>query len=698
MFQRAAADLPPPRSKPRAPVDPSLGKWEKHTKGIASKLMQKMGFSGRLGSNESGVSKTVEVVVRPNNLGLGFGQFKEASALRVNKRIEAELHGKETDPDPQETRHKAATPAHERLVQEENWRKGRKRKAGRVGKATDVKAADAAKMAVDLVIDMRGPAPESLNTDPALPPLLGEELLYNVSMSLRNAEAASAGADHLLATHRSRGFALDRDLAAARERLSTAEKRGDRLEALGKAIGKIDGAAARAAAADGDGGAPVVLNLVRELRKKFPEEYKMLRLDRVVPVLAAPLLAAPLERWAPLKDPARIVRWYLDWEAVLDGPAAATAFLRPKVLPGISRAVHLDWNAAGGGKGPDPCLELFRALGSVLEGGALRELLVDAVFPKLVRAVTDWKAGGGGVSLYLLVLPWIEHLDRAMLSRILPEVAQRLRNYLRGWSPEDRRAAKWLRPWMRVLDQKSTEALFSQHVCPKLARSLRSFRPDDAAAYPEYLSDWHDVLPSAHLLALVEGELALRWASAVHAAATSPDSGGGAAAARMYLAWRDVLPTHARDDRAIVAYLQAGLLAVRAAADRDADGLARLRPPRAATTSYAIALARRRSGGGRSVPSAAGAAARKDAGREVGRVSFRDIVEKFATDNDVEFRPAGDDRRRAEDGSRIFLFGEVSLYFDGDVAYAKSKGAGWDPVSLENILSRHRESGVTGGC
>ena len=35
----------------------------------------------------------MEVVVRPANLGLGYGNFKEASSLKVNRIIEAEIRG-----------------------------------------------------------------------------------------------------------------------------------------------------------------------------------------------------------------------------------------------------------------------------------------------------------------------------------------------------------------------------------------------------------------------------------------------------------------------------------------------------------------------------------------------------------------------------------------------------------------------------
>merc|ERR1712238_166941 len=140
--------------------DPNVGKWEKHTKGFGGKLLAKMGWNGKggLGSNRrsfkkekneneekqqdtttndqqhpasatattdttmadqqtttpptiattttttntntkvmKGISRPVEVVVRPNHLGLGFGDFKEASQLKGNRKIEAEVAGIDYD-------------------------------------------------------------------------------------------------------------------------------------------------------------------------------------------------------------------------------------------------------------------------------------------------------------------------------------------------------------------------------------------------------------------------------------------------------------------------------------------------------------------------------------------------------------------------------------------------------------------------
>jgi len=51
-----------------------IGEFESHTKGIGAKLLAKMGFTGKLGKNETGRMKALEVSLRPKNSGLGSCQ------------------------------------------------------------------------------------------------------------------------------------------------------------------------------------------------------------------------------------------------------------------------------------------------------------------------------------------------------------------------------------------------------------------------------------------------------------------------------------------------------------------------------------------------------------------------------------------------------------------------------------------------
>jgi hypothetical protein len=73
-------------------VDPKrlgLGLFERHTKGFASRYLQRFGFQGRLGRHEQGISEPVLAHARPDRMGLAFGEFKEAASRERDRQESA---------------------------------------------------------------------------------------------------------------------------------------------------------------------------------------------------------------------------------------------------------------------------------------------------------------------------------------------------------------------------------------------------------------------------------------------------------------------------------------------------------------------------------------------------------------------------------------------------------------------------------
>ena len=226
------ATLPPPPSQEK-PFDiqkSSLGKWEKHTKGFGAKMLSKMGFTGRLGSKAKGVSGTVGVVIRPNALGLGFGGFKEASKLEENKKMEVELKGGDYEEEKKRVRERAKQEEAKKVAtamrgaygidesstsfrksSSSSKKKSKKKKANYVS-ASDImkeveRNADGGNDTLSKIVDMRGEqvktyyggdmsnvrvneGSEGGTNSKVGPPLLGAELLHNLTMTINRSEVS----------------------------------------------------------------------------------------------------------------------------------------------------------------------------------------------------------------------------------------------------------------------------------------------------------------------------------------------------------------------------------------------------------------------------------------------------------------------------------------------------------------------------
>lgn len=56
-----------------------MGDWEKHTKGVGLKILQKFNFKGRLGAKETGIATAIETTARPRGVGLGFDKTSSSN-------------------------------------------------------------------------------------------------------------------------------------------------------------------------------------------------------------------------------------------------------------------------------------------------------------------------------------------------------------------------------------------------------------------------------------------------------------------------------------------------------------------------------------------------------------------------------------------------------------------------------------------
>ena len=223
-----------------ANVDKDFGSWEAHTKGLGMKMLEKMGYKkgDGLGIRGKGMAEPVQVKLRPKNLGIAAGGFKEKVITKdeiVKQQEEARKKKEEVA-----VRNKS----------EQAWRVGSKASKRKVTYKTADEVREelseqsgggggaAAAPANQTVIDMRGP-----QTKIASLSSLGEaddlssgssrncvELQHNVKRLIDLSEMEIVQLDRKLGAEKERQRALGAEIKKAGARLSASSTEIARLQ------------------------------------------------------------------------------------------------------------------------------------------------------------------------------------------------------------------------------------------------------------------------------------------------------------------------------------------------------------------------------------------------------------------------------------------------------------------------------------
>jgi tuftelin-interacting protein 11 len=560
--------------KPAKKRDPSLGKWEKHTKGIGMKLLQKMGYEGSgglgakrkrkpigsaattetddtskpasLGTNETekskeevvtkrGISRPVEVVVRPTGLGLGYGSFKEQSQLKVNRQIEAEVRGLEPAKEKKEPKidtslegiPKSLLPSTQSLLDKgtNSWRMGKgnkkvKRKIVNYQEILDKSAAASAEGKMQ-IIDMRGPSAtvvdgrsQSTNNVPAVVPL-GEELLHNVTLLLNTHESQLRTSSYMEKSAERKISSLEEECNEMINRKEGIDNRITKmkfaLEVLEEAEKLIDALSTRMKdnncdeldfAMDG------LKDILAKLYDNFSkEERKSLNFEStLVPSIVQPVIEAVTSSLNPLSiEPTWMnhLATGIDKLCIAVGSDNKAYSLREMIftdiiVPWISSAMSSSkWdpivNVEIGLKMHEALLTCVDKsfLGAEVEENKIlkhvihREIIQNGVQPKLQRAISYWKPKldeNNVVSnpMHHWILPWLPHFrNESALGTMFADIRRSLKktlSFISKHEPDDvaffSSCIVTLRDWKKLFEESTIFSLTSELVTPRFARCL----------------------------------------------------------------------------------------------------------------------------------------------------------------------------------------------------------------------------------
>ena len=525
-------------SKPAKPTEPlpAIGEWQKHTTGIGLKYLQKFGFKGRLGKDESGIAAPVDAMAHDGTRGLGFGVKSSRPAMEKGTSLD--------DSSPY-----IGEKVRKHTKQQASWKK-KEQKLGEAERADMPRTIDEvllqlrdpsieAKRAVK-VIDMRGSEATELSPDgdSSAAPLLGQELLYNLSVGYAELEASIYAESRQLAALEVR-IANSKQEAASVHKMQTRDApRLGRLRSLSEALMQIQQKVQTDEAAVT---LPAAIDATTMLFESFPEEMVLFGLVQLATTLSSAAMRAMSARWEPLLDPLFLQTVAAAWSPLvgaLDQKAAIALasdvrvqlrkLLQHYCLPKIRQSLLVDWNVLH----PATALLLVEEVRRMLGDAAAAEIIGECVWPRLAAAAEAWTpATAESAPIHVWLLPWQSVLSER-LTELYPDVRRKLANALQialshpaSSKPATKEDISLLRqsiePWLVVFGPATSERLVARPLLPFLITTARHAVSvcthgklcDTQEAVPALLleavsvtTSWQGMLPTVHLRALLLGE------------------------------------------------------------------------------------------------------------------------------------------------------------------------------------------------
>ena len=668
-----------------------VGSFEKHTKGIGMKLLEKMGYKKGegLGKGASGISRALETQLRPKNMGMGFNNFKENvndPTRTVKSEDEAESEEELDLDEAARARDEAKRAREQSMWKKRNDLRRQKREyktAEEVLAEEDEKTRDpsaARSMADKLhIIDMRGAQARVVNAaelHKARVVRAGEveimlpELQHNLKLVVDLAESDISKLDGKIRSEKDTLEILRREKvrlsksAAAHDELAARTKSALELVRKCETIGK--------ACANSEEFNALTQSWT-EVAKQFPKEYHGHRLHRLALSHAVAYVRAMFRDWDPAAEPARGLDVLKPWRALLSPDMAPEEYrglfdedsfetlLREPMLSRLRPFISSQWDPTRASE----VLEFIQAWSAIMPEALSREITHALVLPRLQRRVGEWEPTKERVALHVWFLPWLPLLHKN-LKDSYPSIRQKFTVALTEWDASDGSALILLKPWQRVFEAKDWSSLMRRCITPKLEDALAMLRIDPSNQILDPLKSvlkWESMLGSSAFITLLEQHFFRKW----HAALYKWLETGTAdldEVAQWYIGWKSMFSEELLSHERMRAQLNVALDMMNQAA----AGEGVVKPNVAAPQPTAEERAPTRSA-------------------EEDTATLKEMIEEFANAHELEFVPSASGRRH--EGLAVYSFGGVSVVVDAARESIRASVDGeWIPVSLEQLLER----------
>lgn len=657
----------------------NLAKWEKHTKGFGKKMLEKMGFKGRLGKDGSGISAPVAVKVRPNQLGLGFGDFQEAGNLAENRKIEKELHGLESS-------ESSATEDDEfdegnavNFVDKKYW------------KVDNFVQPDTRLVYPKQVLNVyatavHGALKNDAESESNAENGIGKEILYNLNYLIKKSETQVRDGGFQISDFKERKVVAEKEYEQVCSRLEKDQLEMNNIQCI---LDVVKNVKSILVSEDAIMGLKWVLKEVMSLQEKYPFEYKSLQLNDLLPCLAMPVLKKQILLWQPLakyngqcsNDDDMIEMLLLAKKIVQHGtiphddesfdlnhqhePANlsnCTSQMEKLIVSRVGTIIVADWDVQS-----QICTPLFKTLKLILPSHTFQKLLETSILPKLRMQVEIWDAVSDPIHVHTWLSPWELYLP-SQVSTLYEIIKSKLGKCLQHWKITDTSAYELIQPWQSIWTSKHFQIFIEQHITPKLVSQIID-KPLDVALFTK-VKIWLPLLPYCDQF--LNSTLFPKYLESIYEFITKQNP-NKAQIKHYYDHWQLEL-LQAIPETVVYPSTYPAICLIKQIYVDNLPVPESLPFPK--NTSYEAVVKQASVKPAEKVPTLKAKSA---------KVTYFDVVQQAAIDGNLKFTI--DSKRKTIDSHKALLFGTISLYIAQSVIYAQvGPGNEYLPIELSSLV------------
>jgi len=683
---------------------------------FGARMLEKMGWSmgAGLGSSGEGRINPVETKLRKRGMGLAFGGFTERTE---QEKLEARRRGEVLSEDEDDQPGKKGRSRTGDKQKSDAWKRPKKVKVKVEHKSYEEILAEAGEVAIPppgigQIIDAPGATLREVSSladvsiaswTPTSESTHIPEVRHNLRLITESSKSDLDGlAREARALEERKKWIREEDLRL-RKKVGDEAELIARLQQVHLVVDEIN-VQSRQLASSYEASLEPFSASFDNLLGQFPMEFERYRLDEIVVAAIAPIIRRMLVTWKPLEDPNFLIPTFQLWRHALKITAteakpetgvqvygSGTSVVLPlnstpmspfeswlwhAWLPKVRSAINNDWSPDD----PSPAIRLYEVWSRFLPPFIRDNFFDQLVLPKVHKAVADWNPKKQQGPLHTLIFPWLPHVG-LRVDEVLGEAARKVKSLLRAWKPADD-VPKDILVWKDVFDSSEWEALLLKYVVPKLGATLREdfqVNPANQDMKPiQQVLAWSSVLRSTIFSQLLETQFFPKWLNTLHQWLIHPGARFDEIA-EWYKFWKDVFPEHVQRMSGVERGFTSALQLLNKAIELGPEVTTRLPPPDLSLQTTATSASKP-------------AAPAKNRPSRTQEITFRSIVEDFASSHNLLFIPAG----KVEEKSRMPLFrvsqtadgkGGLLVYILDDAVWA-SDGDAFRAIGLEDMVLR----------